>query len=153
MNLSSVFTFIGKRYPKAISNEAVESLVTANKISFPDAAECAASIETANVTTEAAPIVNEANFKEMEGAVNEAVKRDFANAKFEAMLQGIKEDNTLLYKEFADIDNARNNVISEILKGETQFNSLLNQLKTTQGVDKNIIDNLIQVKVELTDIN
>ena len=70
------------------------------------------------------------------------------------MVELVKEDDTLSATEFNNIENARARIKAEIVaKEEHNFNSLLNQLKTTGGTNKDIIDKLLQTQVSLDDAN
>ena len=69
------------------------------------------------------------------------------------MLQAVKHDDTLLFTEFTNLENALKRVKSEIVaKEENNFNTLLNEIKTTTGDNNSIIDSLIQTKVDVSDV-
>ena len=78
----------------------------------------------------------------------DAMAHHFANIKFEALLQKIQEDDTLQYDEFVKLDNERNKIVADIInKHEADLNIMLNQIKTTGGVNADAVDALIQTKL------
>ena len=150
MNFSDTVKFLSKKFPGIIfSKESVENLVTTDKISYEAAANLVADIDSSADGHRAAegatvsPInVENEDLNKMVGA--QAVAYYLKDVKIHAMLEGIKKDNTMLYTEYVNLEKARERLESEILQHEEgNFNTLLNEIKTTVGTDKTVLDGLI----------
>ena len=151
INLSNVVSFLSKKFPGIVfSRESVESFVTQDKISFEAAANLVADIDSANSNgatgvegAKVSPIdVANDDISKMVGA--QAVNYYLKDVKINAMLEGIKKDDTMLYTEYVNLEKARERLLAEIAqKEENNFNTLLNEIKTTTGTDKGILDKLI----------
>lgn len=159
VNLSETAKYLSKQFPGiAFNKEAVESLVTNDKISYEAAANLVADIDTAashgvqsrSSESDVSPVDVDSKLEEMVG--KKAVDHWFKDVKLGAMLEAIKKDDTLLYTEFVNNDKARERIMSEIVKKEEgNFNTLLNEIKTTTGTDKTLFDKLIGTSVDVTD--
>ena len=155
MSKSKVLSYISKCLPGIFNKSGVEELVTRNELSWEAANSIINDIErnAANLSTESAKHKDIADVKDM-GIAQDALKRHFANVKFEALLNKIQDDDTLMYDEFVNIDNARNSIMSEIIaKHENELNILLNQIKTTGGVNAETVDTLITTKLGVASID
>lgn len=158
VNLSETAKYLSKKFPGiAFNKDAVENLVTNDKISYEAAANLVADIDTAasngiSRSSEAStsPVDVDGKLEEMVG--KKAVDHWFKDVKLGAMIEAIKKDDTLLYTEFVNNDKARERIVSEIVKKEEgNFNTLLNEIKTTTGTDKTLFDKLIGTSVDVTD--
>ena len=82
----------------------------------------------------------------------QAVEYYLKDVKINAMLEAIKKDDTMLYTEFVNLEKARERLLAELSqKSEADFNTLLNELKTTSGVDKALLDKLTDTACCVTD--
>ena len=155
--LSTCVRFLTKKFNNFVSKKAVENLIANDLISYEAAAEAmsilssngsmsresGSEVETVEMTTDQKSIITK-----------KALQKYFEDTKFNAMVELVKEDDTLIATEFNNIENARARIKAEIVaKEEHNFNSLLNQLKTTGGTNKDIIDKLLQTQVSLDDAN
>ena len=155
--LSTCVRFLTKKFNNFVSKKAVENLIANDLISYEAAAEAmsilstngsmsresGSEVETVEMTTDQKSII-----------AKKALQKYFEDTKFNAMVELVKEDDTLIATEFNNIENARARIKAEIVaKEEHNFNSLLNQLKTTGGTNKDIIDKLLQTQVSLDDAN
>lgn len=158
MSKSKVLSYISKCLPGIISKESVEELISRNELSWEAANSIVSDLDMAGArSTESSDtkVVHKdiADVKDM-GIAEDAFKRHYANVKFEALLNKIQDDDTLMYDEFVNIDNARNKIMSDIIaKHETDLNIMLNQLKTTGGTNASAIDALIQTKLGVASID
>ena len=58
----------------------------------------------------------------------------------------------MLYTEFVNLDKARERIAAQIVaKEENNFNMLLNEMKTTTGTNKDILDKLISTNLDVTE--
>ncbi len=155
--MSSVVAFLSGAIPGLFNKKSVEALVLADKISYDAAAEAMSAIDSATISNESgsaevnAGEVTKAELSHMHG--KDAIEAQYRDIKFEAMLQAVKHDDTLLFTEFTNIDNARKRLAAQIVaKEENNLNTLLNEIKTTTGDDNSILDSLIQTKVDVEDV-
>lgn len=155
--MSSVVAFLSGAIPGLFNKKSVEALVLADKISYDAAAEAMSAIDRATTSSESGSVENnagevtKAELSHMQG--KDAIEAQYRDIKFEAMLQAVKHDDTLLFTEFTNLENALKRVKSEIVaKEENNFNTLLNEIKTTTGDNNSIIDSLIQTKVDVSDV-
>ena len=156
--LSTCVSFLTKKFNNFVSKKAGENLIANDLISYEAAAEAMSiiasdnngmskessnDVETVTMTTDQKTIITK-----------KALQNYFEDTKFNAMVELVKEDDTLLATEFNNIENARARIKAEIVaKEEHNFNSLLNQLKTTGGTNGEVIDKLLQTQVSLDDAN
>jgi len=150
VNLSNTVKFLSSKFPGIVfSKEAVEDLVTRDKISYEAAANMVADIDTASAAgarssegSKVSPIdVSNDDLEKMIGA--QAVKYYLKDVKINAMLEAIKKDDTMFYTEYVNIEKARERLLAELAqKTEADFNTLLNEIKTTTGTDKTLLDKL-----------
>ena len=152
-NLSSAVKFLSNRFTGVFSRESIEELVSKDKISYEAAAEAISAmpeplrssesvVEAVDITAEQKNIISE-----------KALQKYFENVKFEAMLNQIKEDDTLLATEFTNLDNALTRIKAEIVqKYERDYNTILGEIKTTGGVNTEVVDKLIQTKLSVDEI-
>ena len=155
--LSTCVSFLTKKFNNFVSKKAVENLIANDLISYEAAAEAMSiiasdnngmskessnDVETVAMTTDQKTIITK-----------KALQNYFEDTKFNAMVELVKEDDTLLATEF-NIENARARIKAEIVaKEEHNFNTLLNQLKPTGGTNGEVIDKLLQTQVSLDDAN
>lgn len=156
MNLSNIVDIISAKFPNAFNKKVVENLVTNDKISFEAAANLVANIDAhsnnvgARSSESQASAVDNLNKDDVN---DKAVNNFFKGVKIGAMVEGVKKDDTMLYTEYVNLTNARERVLSEIVKKEEgNLNQLLNELKTT-GADPAVIDKLLNTSVDMTDFN
>lgn len=152
---SKTIMFMAKVFPGVFSKESVEKMVVADQISIEAAGACfvqaearsAEAVQGSGVPTDGLEGIDK-------DALDKIAKEQyFANVKFQAMLSQLKEDDTFLHDEFVSIDNARNKAIADIVATrERDFNMMLQSLKTADGVDKEVIDSLLQTKLKVEDI-
>lgn len=156
MNLSNLVNFISTKFPNAFNNKVVENLVTNDKISFEAAANLVATIDENSKDSNARSVESQTSAISNLNAndvTDKAVDNYFKGVKIGAMVEGIKKDDTMLYTEYVNLTNARERILSEIVKKEeNNYNQLLNELKTT-GADSSIIDKLLDTTVDMTDYN
>jgi 6-pyruvoyl-tetrahydropterin synthase len=154
-----------KKFPSIVSKETIEGLVLKedkNALSFECAFLCMSELDSskesrsqeATASFDTAGANDYETEKEKDFTLEEAVRNNFANVKFKALVDHAKKEDTFLYTEFTDIDSARNRIASEIIsKYENEFNSFLVALKTAEGVDKSVIESLIQTKIHVGELN
>jgi hypothetical protein len=157
-----------RSFPGSVSREAIEHIVTDPRsgMSYECAAKCIAEIDATNEIFNAALHSREsvpmdrasgqdfATNGPAKFVLEEANLKNFANVKFQALVDLAKKDDSLLYNEFVEVDNARDRVAADVVsKYEHDFNSFLVALQTTEGVDKSIVDSLIQTKIHVATIN
>lgn len=155
MSKSKVLSYIAKKLPGLMSREAVENLVSNNELTWESANAIITNIDmqARAVESNGAAHVDIAAASKMDIA-KDAMAHHFANIKFEALLQKIQEDDTLQYDEFVKLDNKRNEIVAAIInKHEPDLNILLNQIKTTGGVNADAVDALIQTKLGVAAID
>ena len=156
MSKSKVLSYIAKKLPGLMSREAVETLVASNELSWESANAIITNIDMQARAVEsegAVKHVDIANSSKMDIA-KDATAHHFANIKFEALLQKIQEDDTLQYDEFVKLDNERNKIVADIInKHEADLNIMLNQIKTTGGINADAVDALIQTKLGVAAID
>jgi hypothetical protein len=158
-----------KKFPSIISKESVDSLLSSDKyaLSFEDAKDCMALldiIDNVNKINPATQSTEDHSTKEFNSdfetkntkdfLLEESTRHNFANVKFSALIDYAKHEDTFLYTEFNEADAARNRIASEVVsKYENDFNSFLMALKTAEGVNKTVIDSLIQTKIHVGELN
>jgi hypothetical protein len=166
-NYNDILPNLVKKFPAIISKKTVEQLVLSdtNALSFECASVCIDELESAD--TGAAKRSQESTLIDGKSAPSdydtknehdftlEEIKRlNFANVKFKALVDYARKEDTLLYTEFNEIDSARNRIASDIIsKYENDFNSFLVSLRMAEGVDKSVIDSLIQTKIHVGELN
>ena len=148
MIYSNSVAVLANKFPNLFKKNSIESLVASNKISYQTAMDAITSIESNSAMD---------GFDMEKGTetplIDDAIAREIAGTKFKAMLEQLKKDDTFMFDEFVSLDNARNKLAAEIIaKNESNFNLFLEELKTVNGTDKDLIDNLIQTKLCVTDI-
>jgi hypothetical protein len=155
------------RYPTIVSKETIEKLVLADKnaLSFETASACIGSLDVFKERLETlskeeqTPIDKDSSGdystkKEKDFVLEDSIRHNFANVKFQSLVDYAKKEDTFLYTEFVDIDAARNRIASEIVsKYENEFNSFLVALKAAEGVEKSVIDSLLQTKIHVGELN
>jgi hypothetical protein len=157
LNFSNAVQFIASKMPGVISKESVGSLVQDNKITYDAAANIVASLDASGVSgatstesTTAGFDISSSDVDKMVGV--KATEHFFKDMKFQAMLDAIKKDDTMLYTEFVNLDKARERIAAQIVaKEENNFNMLLNEMKTTTGTNKDILDKLISTNLDVTE--
>ena len=124
--MSSVVAFLSSAIPGLFNKKSVEALVLADKISYDAAAEAMSAIDRAATSSESSSVENnagevtKAELSHMQG--KDAIEAQYRDIKFEAMLQAVKHDDTLLFTEFTNLENALKRVKSEIVaKEENNF--------------------------------
>jgi 6-pyruvoyl-tetrahydropterin synthase len=158
-----------KKFPSIICKDSVDSLLSADKyaLSFEDAKDCMALIDiikNEDKNKDAALSTEGHSTKEFDAdfetkntkdfLLEESTRHNFANVKFNALIDYAKQEDTFLYTEFNEADAARNRIASEVVsKYENDFNSFLMALKTAEGVNKTVIDSLIQTKIHVGELN
>ncbi len=150
--LSSAVTFLSKIFNGIFSKESVEELINKDKISFEAAATVLSAMPEKLRSAEANVEHVDMDNGQKTDIAKKAIQCYFEDVKFKAMLDAIQDDDTLLATEFKNIDNARTRIKAEIVKKyEDNYNTLLNEIKTTGGTNKEILDKLIQTKVSVDD--
>lgn len=153
MSKSNVLSYISKKMPGVLSRESVEELVSKNELSWEAASAIISDADTFARSTEAMTHKDIVDINNT-GIAQDAIKRHFANVKFEALLNKIQDDDTLMYDEFVNIDNARNEIMSKIIaKHENDLNILLNEVKTTSGANAEILETLVCTKLGVASID
>lgn len=148
--LSNTVKFLSNKFPGVIfSKESIEQLVTRDKISYECAANMVADIDaaaSAGARSSEGSTVSPINVKseDLDKMIGkQAVEYYLKDVKINAMLEAIKKDDTMLYTEFVNLEKARERLLAELSqKSEADFNTLLNEIKTTSGVDKALLDKL-----------
>lgn len=146
---------VAKKFPKAFSSESIQRMIEEEMISFESASNLLA-ITDGSISKE--DMVQFGGITDTpqssEDHIRVAKTKYFEDLKFKALLECIKEDDTLLYEEFVEIDNARKSLMNKIItREENKFNTLLSQVKSANGCDTNLIDGLIKTKVRLEDLS
>lgn len=151
VNLSNAVKALADKFPGVFSRESVEELVTRDKISYECAANVVAAIDSSAASrssegTKVSPIdVGNDDLDAMVG--KQAVNYYLKDVKIKAMLESIKKDDTMLYTEYVNMEKARERILAEMVqKYEYDFNTLLNEIKTTTGTDKALLDKLTNVE-------
>ena len=153
MSKSNVLSYISKKMPGVLSRESVEELVSKNELSWEAASAIISDADAFARSTEAMTHKDIVDINNT-GIAQDAIKRHFANVKFEALLNKIQDDDTLMYDEFVNIDNARNEIMSKIIaKHENDLNILLNEVKTTGGANAEILETLVCTKLCVASID
>ena len=155
--LSTCVSFLTKKFNNFVSKKAVENLIANDLISYEAAAEAMSIISSnGSMSRESSDEVEAVSMTTDQKTIitKKALQNYFEDTKFNAMVELVKEDDTLLATEFNNIENARARIKAEIVaKEEHNFNSLLNQLKTTGGTNGEVIDKLLQTQVSLDEAN
>ena len=153
--MSSVVPFLTSRLPGLFNKKSIEALVLADKISFESAAEAMSVIDSASISSESASAGSNGEVTKSDTSVMQGkndIEAQYKGIKFDAMLQAVKQDDTLLYTEYVNIENALKRIKSEIVaKEENNLNQLLNEIKTTTGDSNSMIDDLIQTTCSVDD--
>lgn len=152
-DLSSTVSFLTKSFSGVFDKKSIESLVVGDQISYQCAAEAVSAIDLdGSRGLEATSAVN------ISGQAKEDIQKKanelyLKNVKLDAMINQVKEDDTLLYTEFMNLENLRKEVIGRIVqKEEFNLNQLLNECKTA-GAKAEVIDELVQTKVKVDDLS
>ena len=150
--LSSAVKYLSKNLPNMFGKASIEELVSKDKISYESASEAITLMSEKAMSTEATTAVKIDN-EDKTNIATKALQQYFENTKFGAMVEAIKEDDTMLYTEYQNIENARARIMAEIVqKEEFNYNTLLNELKTVKNTNTELLDKLIQTKVSVDDI-
>jgi hypothetical protein len=157
-----------RSFPGIISEESIKQLISDDKeiISYENAAECFSVIDAYKKQN-----ADKTQSRESTGEIDTASKGDFetkgeddftlttmknhhfANIKFKALVDFAKQDDVFKYNHYAEVDAMRNRAASDIIaKYESEFNSFLISLQGTEGVDKSIINSLVQTKLSVDEI-
>jgi hypothetical protein len=166
-SFNNILPILIKEFPSIVSKETIQKLILSDKnaLSYECAFNCISEIDANDqklpkksqegelpidkATAEDYDTDNEQKF-----VLEQATRSNYANVKFKALVDHAKKEDTFLYTEFVDIDSARNRIASEIVsKYENDFNSFLVALKTAEGVDKSKIEELIQTKIHVGELN
>ena len=151
--LSNAVKFLSNRFSGVFTKKSIEELISKDKISYEAAAEAMSVIPANDKSQESAEEVVSMTTDQKTIITKKALQNYFEGAKFDAMLNQVKEDDTLLYNEFQNIDNARARIMAEIVKKEEfNYNTLLDEIKTTGGTNQDILDKLIQTKVSVDEV-
>ena len=152
-NLSSAVKFLSNKFTGVFSKESIEELVSKDKISYEAAAEAISAMPDALRSSESAVETVKMTNDQKTDIAKKALQKYFEDTKFEAMIDQIKKDDTLLATEFNNLDNALTRVKAEIVqKYEKDYNILLEEIKTTGGTNQEVLDKLIQTKLSVDDI-
>lgn len=160
-NLSTTLKFLSKTFDgQIVTKNELETLVNNDKVSFESAASIVADIENAESAAKndpnrsgesvGTPIDMSGDLEKMVGV--KAVNQYFKDVKFNAMLENIKKDDTMLYTEYVTLEKAMEKIQAEIVQKEEQnFNTLLNEIKGVSEKDKPILDKLTSTRLDLGD--
>ena len=160
-NLSTTLKFLSKTFDgQIVTKNELETLVNNDKVSFESAASIVADIENAESAAKndpnrsgesvSTPIDMSGDLEKMVGV--KAVNQYFKDVKFNAMLENIKKDDTMLYTEYVTLEKAMEKIQAEIVqKEEPNFNTLLNEIKGVSEKDKPILDKLTSTRLDLGD--
>lgn len=158
-NLSTTLKFLSKTFGgRAITKNTLETLVNNDKISFESAASIVADIDNAASDDNArshesatnTPVDMSGDLEKMIGT--KAIDHYFKDVKLSAMIEGIKKDDTMLYTEYVTLEQAREKLLSEIVrKEEYNFNTMLNEIKNTSEKDNAILEKLTSTALDLGD--
>ena len=143
---------VAKQFPKSFSPESVQQMIENGIISYESAANLLSIIDP-SMASEAD------NFMEMgdkpntaQDHIREAKARYFEDLKFKALLECVKEDDTMLYEDFVSVDNARRQIMAKIVQQkEGALNDMLNEVKAAYGCDPTLIDGLIKTRIRNKD--
>jgi hypothetical protein len=163
-NFNNILPSLVRQLPSLVSKETIEKLLLADKnaLSYENAADCIATldsvIENKNAFAKESTQPVEGDFdtkNDKNFTLEDSVSQNyFANVKFKALVDFAKKEDTFLFTEFTDIDAARNRISAEIVsKYENDFNSFLVSLQAQEGVDKSIIESLLQTKIHVGELN
>lgn len=159
-NLSTTLKFLSKTFDgQIVTKNELETLVNNDKVSFESAASIVADIENAESAAKndpnrsgesvGTPIDMSGDLEKMVGV--KAVNQYFKDVKFNAMLENIKKDDTMLYTEYVTLEKAMEKLHAEIVQKEEQnFNTLLNEIKSVSEKDKPILDKLTSTRLDVT---
>ena len=159
-NLSTTLKFLSKTFDgQIVTKNELETLVNNDKVSFESAASIVADIENAESAAKndpnrsgesvGTPIDMSGDLEKMVGV--KAVNQYFKDVKFNAMLENIKKDDTMLYTEYVTLEKAMEKLQAEIVQKEEQnFNTLLNEIKSVSEKDKPILDKLTSTRLDVT---
>ena len=159
-NLSTTLKFLSKTFDgQIVTKNELETLVNNDKVSFESAASIVADIENAESAAKndpnrsgesvGTPIDMSGDLEKMVGV--KAVNQYFKDVKFNAMLENIKKDDTMLYTEYVTLEKAMEKIQAEIIqKEEPNFNTLLNEIKGVSEKDKPILDKLTSTRLDVT---
>lgn len=159
-NLSTTLKFLSKTFDgQIVTKNELETLVNNDKVSFESAASIVADIENAESAAKndpnrsgesvGTPIDMSGDLEKMVGV--KAVNQYFKDVKFNAMLENIKKDDTMLYTEYVTLEKAMEKLHAEIVQKEEQnFNTLLNEIKGVSEKDKPILDKLTSTRLDVT---
>ena len=159
-NLSTTLKFLSKTFDgQIVTKNELETLVNNDKVSFESAASIVADIENAESAAKndpnrsgesvSTPIDMGGDLEKMVGV--KAVNQYFKDVKFNAMLENIKKDDTMLYTEYVTLEKAMEKIQAEIVQKEEQnFNTLLNEIKGVSEKDKPILDKLTSTRLDVT---
>lgn len=160
-NLSTTLKFLSKTFDgQIVTKNELETLVNNDKVSFESAASIVADIENAESAAKndpnrsgesvGTPIDMSGDLEKMVGV--KAVNQYFKDVKFNAMLENIKKDDTMLYTEYVTLEKAMEKIQAEIVQKEEQnFNTLLNEIKGVSEKDKPILEKLTSTTLDLSD--
>ena len=112
-NLSSAVKFLSNKFTGIFSKESIEELISKDKISYEAAAEAISAMPNALKSSESAIEEVKMTSDQKTEIAKKALQKYFESVKFDAMLDQIKEDDTLLATEFNNIDNCYFYLISQ----------------------------------------
>ena len=95
MSKSNVLSYISKKMPGVLSRESVEELVSKNELSWEAASAIISDADAFARSTEAVTHKDIVDINNT-GIAQDAIKRHFANVKFEALLNKIQDDDTFM---------------------------------------------------------
>jgi hypothetical protein len=156
-----------KHFPTIVSKKTIESLLLLDKnaLSYDSAASCITELDSAKEmnkthSSEATQGIDRSDAgdyqtkKEDDFVLANSVRSHFANVKFDSLVDFAKKEDTFLFTEFTEVDAARNRIAAEIVsKYENDFNSFLVSLQAQEGVDKSIVESLLQTKIHVGELN
>jgi hypothetical protein len=164
-NLHYILPGLIKRFPHLLSRKTVSDLLMADKnaISYESASDCMAELDAAeaagHLSKESENPIDTGNpedfasDKEKDFTLEDTIKAHFANIKFKALVDIAKKEDTFLFTEFSEVEAARNRIASEIVsKYENDFNSFITALEGTEGTNKTIVNQLVQTKIHVGDL-
>jgi hypothetical protein len=165
LNLNYILPGLIKRFPHFLSRETVSKLLLTDKnaLSYEDASACMAELDAAEQDNKISkesenPIDTKSpsDFStdgEQDFTLEDTVKSHFANVKFKALVDIAKKEDTFLFTEFSEVEAARNRLASEIVsKYESDFNSFITALEGTEGTNKTVVNQLVQTKIHVGDL-
>jgi hypothetical protein len=155
-----------KNYPSIVSKKTIENLLLTDKnaLSYESAMNCIAEIDSASeqntISTESTQPIDRSDAgdfetkKEKDFVLENASRMHYANVKFSSLVEFAKKEDAFLFTEFMDVEAARNRLASEIVsKYENEFNAFLVSIQAQEGVDKSIVESLIQTKIHVGELN